>query len=236
MVNSVFNRLVPSRCLLCGRPTGLMGLPVSSGASDCLCSECAAELPRIANYCLRCALPLATRGVCGRCQTAPPPYLRCISPLLYSPPISQLVAHFKYSGRLAYGRLLSQELVRRLGDETKLGADLLVPVPLHWRRRWSRGFNQAEIIGDELSRALNLPLQTRWLSRVRATPPQQSLSAVERRRNLRAAFALRAPVAGLHIALIDDVVTTGATVGEISRLLLAAGAASVQIWCLARTP
>jgi ComF family protein len=146
------------------------------------------------------------------------------------------VAHFKYSGRLAYGRLLSRELLRRLADEADLQANLLMPVPLHWRRRWSRGFNQAEIIGDELSRALKLPLQTRWLSRVRATTPQQSLSAAERRRNLRAAFALRAPLTGLHIALIDDVVTTGATVGEISRLLLAAGAASVQVWCLARTP
>ncbi|HSB97213.1 MAG TPA: phosphoribosyltransferase family protein [Spongiibacteraceae bacterium] len=197
---------------------------------------CAAELPRIADYCLRCALPLPMCGLCGRCQIQPPPYTRCISPLIYGAPISRLIAHFKYGGKLAYGRLLSGELLRRLQREASLDVDLLMPVPLHWRRRWARGFNQAEIIGDELSRALNLPLRTRWLTRVRPTPPQQSLSASERRKNLRSAFVLRASVAGLRIALIDDVVTTGATVGEIAQLLLNASARSVQVWCLARTP
>jgi len=229
MVNNPFDRLFHSRCLLCG-------LIVHAKAADCICVACAAELPRIAEYCLRCALPLPTRGLCGRCQIQPPPYSRCISPLVYGAPISRLIAHFKYSGKLAYGRLLSGELLRRLRLEASLDADLLMPVPLHWRRRWARGFNQAEIIGDELSRALHLPLQTRWLTRVRPTPPQQSLSANERRKNLRSAFVLRASVLGLRIALIDDVVTTGATVSEISQLLLNAGARSVQAWCLARTP
>jgi ComF family protein len=229
MVNSLFERLLPSRCLLCG-------LQPSAAASIDLCIACADELPRIGQHCRHCGLPLPITGLCGPCQIRPPPYSRCISPLLYQTPVSHLIAHFKYSGRLAYGRLLSNELVRRLREQAELGADVLVPVPLHWRRRWARGFNQAEIIGDELSRALHLPLQTRSLIRVRPTPPQQSLNAVERRRNLRAAFAVTRSFSGLDIALIDDVVTTGATVGAISQLLLNAGANSVQVWCLARTP
>lgn len=233
MVNSLFNRLRASRCLLCGLAAQNAFKTPPNAA---VCSDCAELLPCIAEHCRHCGLPLAASGLCGPCQIRPPPYWRCISPLLYQAPVDQLIAQFKYSGRLAYGRLLSNELLRRLSIETDLGADLLVPVPLHWRRRWTRGFNQAEIIADELGRALRLPLQTRGLIRVRPTPPQQSLSAVERRRNLRAAFVAKGSFSGLDIALIDDVVTTGATVGEISRLLLNAGAKSVQVWCLARTP
>jgi ComF family protein len=231
MVNSFFEWLLPSACLLCGlKPNG------AARASADLCVACADDLPHIGQYCRHCGLPLPVTGLCGLCQVRPPPYSRCISPLLYQAPVSHLVAHFKYSGRLAYGRLLSGVLLQRLREEAELGADLIVPVPLHWRRRWTRGFNQAEIIADEISRALRLPLQTRDLIRVRPTPPQQSLSAVERRKNLRAAFAVKRAFTGRDIALVDDVVTTGATVSEISQLLLSAGANSVQVWCLARTP
>ncbi len=229
MVNSIIDRLLPPHCLVCG-------LTTNSIATGSLCADCADELPRIAHHCICCGLPLATSALCGACQIEPPPYQCCIGALLYQAPVSQLIAHFKYSGKLAYGRLLTAELLRRLQREPMLDADLIVPVPLHWRRRWARGFNQAEIIGDELSRALHLPLQTRGLARVRPTPPQQSLSADERHHNLRAAFVVKRSFVGLNIALVDDVVTTGATVGVISQLLLKAGANSVQVWCLARTP
>lgn len=228
------------RCLLCGLAGARMH------AAD-LCAACAADLPRIGHPCPLCGLPLPTprSGApeslvlhpCGQCLLAPPPYRRCIAPLLYRPPVAQLIAHFKYGGRLPCGRLLCDELLRRLRCEPDAKADLIVPVPLHWRRRWTRGFNQAEIIGDELSRALRIPLQTGLLARSRPAPPQQSLSARQRRRNLRGAFVLRGSApAGLDVALVDDVVTTGATAAEITGLLLEAGARSVQVWCLARTP
>jgi ComF family protein len=226
--------LAGSRCLLCGLAAGMY-------ATD-LCAACAAELPRIARHCPHCGLPLpvshrSPSPPCGQCLLAPPPYRSCIAPLLYQPPVAQLIAHFKYGGRLACGRLLCDELLHRLQREPDSGADLIVPVPLHWRRRWARGFNQAEIIGDELSRNLGIPLRAGLLVRSRPAPPQQSLSAKQRRHNLRGAFALRGPApVGLDIALVDDVVTTGATAAEISRLLLDAGARSVRVWCLARTP
>lgn len=234
MVNGVL--LLGSHCLLCGLP-----FEASDPASPVdLCPPCAAALPYIDRYCLQCGLPLPTIQYCGACQVDPPPFQRCIAPLRYEPPIAQLIARFKYDGRLAYGRLLSDELTRRLRREPDLGADAIAPVPLHWRRRWSRGFNQAEIIADELGRALRLPLCLGVLVRARATPAQQSLDAEQRRRNLRAAFAIRKNRGGMlegrRIALVDDVVTTGATASEITRLLLNAGARSVQVWCLARTP
>jgi len=223
MVNS--NDWRRGRCVLCG-----------AGAGD-LCRDCAAELPRIGSACCHCGLPLADRGPCGACLRRPPPYSRCLSPFLYEAPVSQLITAFKYEGRFSYGRALSRQLcdcVRAAGAHADI--DLLLPVPLHWRRRWTRGFNQAEIIADELGRALGLPAPTRRLRRLRAAPAQQGLGARERSRNLRAAFGARGRFDGLHIALIDDVVTTGATAAELTRLLLAAGAASAQVWCLARTP
>lgn len=228
---------IGSRCLLCGLTD------IEMHATD-LCAACAAELPRIGQHCPHCGLPLPDSPPaqpaslpCGQCLRAPPPYRRCIAPLLYRPPVAQLIARFKYGDRLACGRLLCDELLRRLRCEPDLDADLIVPVPLHWRRRWVRGFNQAEIIGDELSRALRIPLRLDLLTRSRPAPPQQSLSADQRRRNLRGAFALRGPAPfGLDIALVDDVVTTGATAAEVAGLLLGAGARSVQVWCLARTP
>lgn len=244
MVNCAWRVLAARRCLLCGLDCNL---EIAATPFDALCAACSAELPRIKNHCRHCGLPLPLppltpttfnlTQICGQCQLDPPPYSRCIAPLLYQAPVSQLIAHFKYGGRLACGRLLSSELLRRLRREPQLGADLIAPVPLHWRRRWTRGFNQAEVIGDELSRALRLPLRVDLLARTRPTPPQQSLSASQRRINLRGAFALAAAAPlNRHIALVDDVVTTGATVGEIARLLLDAGASSVQVWCLARTP
>jgi ComF family protein len=240
-VTGLLQGLLPtgSHCLLCGLPG------IEMQAAD-LCADCSAELPRIGQHCPHCGLPLPdphrtvsvplASSPCGQCLLAPPPYRRCIAPLLYRPPVAQLIARFKYSGRLACGRLLCDELLRRLRCEPDPGADLIVPVPLHWRRRWARGFNQAEIIGDELSRALRIPLRSDLLARSRPAPPQQSLGADQRRRNLRGAFALRGPAVGLDIALVDDVVTTGATAAEIAGLLLGAGARSVQVWCLARTP
>lgn len=225
MVNGAIDFILGSSCLLCGLP-----------APGSLCASCAAELPYLATPCPLCALPMPFAQLCGACQAEPPPYGCCIAPLLYRPPVSHLVAGFKYGGRLAYGRLLADELLRRLQRAPPPLADLVVPVPLHWRRRWVRGFNQAELVGDALARGLGLEFDARVLRRTRATPPQQGLDARERGHNLRGAFALTGSVAGRHVAIVDDVVTTGATAGEIARLLRAGGARSVQVWCLARTP
>jgi ComF family protein len=226
MVNNWLARLLPPRCLLCGMDGGRNGL----------CRACLRDLPVIEHPCPLCALPLPTADAlaCGRCLTDPPPWRRCVSALLYEAPASHLIAALKYRARLPVARLLGETLAAQIGPAPQI--DAILPVPLHWRRRWQRGFNQAEIIADELGRRLQLPVHTRWLVRHRATPAQQSLSAAERARNLRGAFALRHRVVGLRIAVVDDVVTTGHTATEATCQLLAAGAAAVEIWSLARTP
>jgi len=225
MVNSNLLRTFHGRCVLCG----------DHGRDD-LCLHCAADLPRIESGCQRCGLPLPAGAECGQCLRQPPPFARCLSPFLYLPPVSQLITAFKYEARFSYGRVLSRQLLAHLRACDATAVDVLLPVPLHWRRRWDRGFNQAEMIADELGRALDLPAPARWLRRELAASPQQELGAAERARNLRAAFSVKVSLEGLRVALIDDVVTTGATASELTRTLLAAGAASVQVWSLARTP
>lgn len=222
------DQLLPERCLLCGMDC--------NSVIPSLCNACHGELPLIQHPCPYCALPLASADAlaCGDCLQRPPPYLRCVSALLYQPPASQLVAHFKYHGQLPVVRALCPLLLDAIGQQP--GVDVLLPVPLHWRRRWQRGFNQAEVIADEVGRALRLPVKTRWLQRRHLTAAQQSLGASARARNLRGAFSASPKVAGCRIALIDDVVTTGSTAAEITRTLLRAGATSVEVWCLARTP
>lgn len=231
MVNNLLERwlgpLLPACCLLCGDT-------LKGGR---LCHPCRNDLPAPIHACPRCALPLdAPAASCGACLSHPPRWSRCLAPLLYRPPASALLAGFKYRGRLSAGRLLTDLLLEQLRREGIGPAELLLPVPMHWRRRLRRGFNQTELIADQLGAALGLPVAMRTLRRIRPTQPQQALDAAARARNLRGAFTLSASVAGRHLALIDDVVTTGATAAELSRLLLQSGAASVQLWALARTP
>lgn len=221
-------RIMPrphGHCALCGLPS----------PTD-LCFACEGELPRIAACCWHCGIPLGEHGLCGECLFAPPAFSRCICPLRYEPPVSHLLGSFKYQGNLHHGRILSQLLAAHLQRERDVAVDALVPVPLHWTRRWQRGFNQSELIADELGRALQLPLQPRWLPKPRSSSSQQHLDAEARRKNLRDAFTCSGAVSGMHLAVIDDVVTTGATANAIAQTLLAGGAASVQIWALARTP
>jgi ComF family protein len=223
----VYNLLpqLSRHCVLCG----------TSARRD-LCPDCDAEFPRIDSSCRHCGIPFAHEGLCGDCLIAPPIFSRCIAALRYEPPISHLIGSFKYQGNFNYGRILSQVLIDRLKSEEIQSISALIPVPLHWRRRWQRGFNQSEIIADELSRTLLLPMQTHWLRKTHRGTPQQQLNADARQRNLLGAFSCGRDVTGMHLAVVDDVVTTGATANAIARTLRDHGAASVQIWTLARTP
>ncbi|MFT3931879.1 MAG: ComF family protein [Spongiibacteraceae bacterium] len=212
-------------CILCGTST-----------SHDICSGCDRELPRIKYSCRQCGIPLQHDSLCGDCLIAPPMISRCIAALRYEPPISHLIGSFKYQSNFNHGRILSQLLIERLRLEDIAAIDALIPVPLHWYRRWQRGFNQSEIIADELSRALKLPMHTRWLRKIRRGTPQQHLDSEARHRNLHDAFVCTRDVADMHLAVIDDVVTTGATANAIAKTLRDRGAASVQVWALARTP
>ncbi len=191
--------------------------------------------------CRLCARPLALDGaICGRCLRRPPPAGRVLALWRYAPPAADLVAALKYRADLGLLPTLADALAARIrsayGDEPL--PQQLLPVPLHDRRLRQRGFNQAGELAATLGRTLALPVIDGRLQRVVDTPDQIGLSAGERRRNLRQAFALRAgrgPALAGHVALLDDVLTTGATALAAVRVLQRAGVARVDVWCLART-
>lgn len=223
-----------NRCLLClGRATG---------QADCLCNGCLEDLPWLGPACQRCALPLPNSGLtCGQCQRRPPAFIRTVAPFLYSFPLDSLIPAFKYHSQLSYGRLLARLLTQAVlhhYQEHELNwPDALLPIPLHRARQAQRGYNQAFELARPLARQLKLPLDRTNLRRQRSTTSQQGLNAKTRQQNLQHAFVCQHPdrVIDQHLALIDDVVTTGTTANEAARTLLDAGAASITIWCVART-
>jgi ComF family protein len=236
--------LFPGYCLLCGVP--------SDRALD-LCQLCEKDLPINQPCCQRCALPLTSNQLCGTCIARDPPFNQCTAPLRYDFPVDKLINRFKYSGKLNQGAILAQLLLDRLSEQYQATSpvklhgltlplkqpqrpDVIVPVPLHWRRQFVRGFNQSEWLSHFLGRRLNISVDNKLIRRQKHTPPQQGMTRKQRQKNLKGAFRVTRHIGGQHVALVDDVVTTGSTVSELSRLLKKAGAAQVEIWCLARTP
>jgi len=230
--NRLLDGLLPRHCVLCGWPSGCRNL----------CADCSADLPTARRVCPVCALPVHLAGVqrCGRCQRQPPPWNTAIAALAYCFPADWLVCRFKFGRDFACGQILGREMLaalRRFGPPTP---DVIVPVPLHRLRHFSRTFNQADLLARFLGREMGVPVHSQLLSRQRRTRAQSGLQLVERRRNIRGAFrpGRRSDriVSNQHVALVDDVMTTGATLSECAKILKRAGAASVSVWVAARAP
>ncbi|MEH6387045.1 MULTISPECIES: ComF family protein [Pseudomonas] len=174
-------------------------------------------------------------------MNSPPAFNQIVAPFLYGFPVDSLILAFKHHHQLTYGRMLALLLLDAVRfhyrERHQALPDCLIPMPLHGARLAKRGFNQAMELTRPLARRLTIPVEHGVLLRQRATQTQQGLDARARRRNLKDAFICRKPerILGKHIALVEDVVTTGTTVREASRVLLDAGAASVSVWCVART-
>lgn len=219
--------LYPAHCLLCGGK-GARGLD--------LCTGCFDELPWNRHACPRCAAALppdADADVCGACLKAPPAWDEAASPLAYGYPVDKLIQGFKFKGDLAVGRLLGELLAEFLAAGS-VKPDFILPVPLHPARLKERGFNQAVELARPLKKRLKLPIRLDLCERVRATEVQSKLDAKERKKNLKDAFAVRGSVESRHVAILDDVVTTGTTVEMLAEALRDAGAARISVWSAAR--
>lgn len=230
-------QLLPTRCLLCTAPLG----------QDLLCPDCTQHLPYLnTHHCVQCALPLdSVAERCGQCLQQPPGFEVAVVPFRYEHPLDSLIQQFKHRHQLAAGRALGQCLATHIehhySEHPALPwPELILPVPLHWRRRLARGYNQSDLLARQLQRQLAIPVATRVCRRVRSTPHQQGLSRRQRLHNLHSAFRINPStlplIRGKCIALLDDVITTGSTARVVSQVLLGAGAAEVHLWALARTP
>ncbi|MEH6593368.1 MAG: ComF family protein [Halioglobus sp.] len=235
MVNNFLEALYPAFCELCG---------LRSHRRLPLCIACQTRMAPNTHSCQRCALPLppsatsSDRRLCGACQQRLPAYARVLAPWLYDEHMAFLMHRWKFMGEQRLSGLLAGLWLEQLTATPAV--DAMVPVPLHWRRLCHRGFNQSELLCHQLHRQSPLLRTAKtWaglVSRRRTTVTQSSLDASHRGENLRDAFEVRQPCDGLHLAIVDDVMTTGSTVDALAKVLRAAGAASVEVWCIARTP
>ena len=222
---------MPGLCLVC-RQWGWRSL----------CSECDTRWAAPLARCARCAVPLsAPSSVCGACLAEAPPWQHAQCAVDYGFPWNGVLADFKFHGRAEHARLLAALMQRRLGLDGAAGrVTLVMPIPLDAARLRERGYNQAWELARHAGRRLGLPARADLLQRPRQGQTQSDLSRAERQRNLRGAFlvppAALAPLEGQHVALVDDVMTTGATAREVAAVLLQAGVAAVDLWVLARTP
>ena len=204
-----------------------------------LCESCIAACPALpASLCPRCALPSTGSRVCGHCLHTPPPFDATVAAFAYGEPLSQALQAFKYRAALGLAGFLGGALAAAVDAHPDAGdVDLILPMPLARTRLAERGFNQALEVARLLAKRPGVRIDTLLVQRIRDTPPQAALPWNERVRNIHAAFSCPNPMAlaGMRIAVVDDVMTTGATLGELARTLKTAGAAHVSNWVVART-
>ena len=247
--NHISHSLLPGSCSLCQS-----SLKASSGA---LCHHCIAELPRLTTPCQRCSVPLASDSLCGNCQLSPPAYRRCISAFHYQAPVDNIILGLKndpYRVEIKQLSVILAERIAKTYQQAQLPCpETIIPLPLHWLKMTKRGFNQSHIISslvaDHLRREHNTAVEIRSdiCHRTVLGQDQHLLSAKKRLTSIKNAFAVygeplanREPagiksLAGQSVAVVDDVVTTGATANSVATALLRAGAAQVDIWSIART-
>ena len=228
--------LYPPLCPVCDR-----GL--DAGRRDPLCRACWAGIERIAPpCCATCGLPLPAfepasgdrAPRCPTCVAGAPPFDYARAAGAYSGVLRDALHALKFGGKRTLARPLAALMLEQCGAVLGPDVDALVPVPLAPGRERERGFNQAMLLAGHLSAASGLPVKPRWLSRRRSTRPQTELTVGERRTNVARAFAASSRVAGAHVVLVDDIVTTGATAAECARTLRAAGARAVGVLAVAR--
>lgn len=217
--------LFKQSCWICREPS-----------NTSICSICLANLPWLQAHCHQCALPLTThQRLCAKCITAPPAFDKVEAVFSYEFPINQVLPHCKRIKGVEQISWLTHLLYSQLLSTPREWPEVLIPVPSHWTRSLTRGFNPPSLIAQELGKKLGIPVSSDRLKKTRSTRHQSGLSAKERARNLHQSFDYSGESFD-HIALIDDVVTTGTTVEEISQVLRRSGIKRIDIWALARTP
>ena len=220
--------LFPVACILCGK-AGEDGRE--------LCGDCLGDLPYNSLACAQCATPLPTQiaaNLCGRCQQNPPAYNRAFSAFHYRHPVAQIVQRLKFNAKLNMARLLGELMAEQLHHKIQTLPELIIPVPLHRSRLRGRGFNQALEIARPLARKFGILIDYKSCVRTRATATQSLLPAKDKRANVQGAFSVVRPIQARHVAVVDDVMTTGHTLEEVAKALRKAGVEQIDVWVATR--
>jgi len=207
--------------------------------NNVLCNDCSNKLPLITTQCTQCAIPIQTKVAaikCAKCIHNPPFFDITIAPYRYQKPITNIIGQLKFKNKLSYastlGKLLLPFILQTYTTDSL--PSILIPIPLHKTRIQNRGYNQSYLISKYLSKKLNTPIQNNLVERIKNTKAQVGLSAIRRHTNLKEAFACQQKIGYSHIAIIDDVITTGQTASQVAKILKKQGASRVDIWTPAR--
>lgn len=236
MINSIsgsifellLKKCLPPRCILCGEP----------GFADLdLCKACFDVLPANHTCCYRCGLhfdmPILAPQLCGRCLNKAPGFDETYAPFLYDDRLRYLIGQLKFHQNYKHARLLGTLLARHLVQSVEL-PECIIPVPLHRNRYRERGFNQSIEIARHLAQQLSLPLDLNSCIRNKDTKHQTKLPAKQRQKNMRRAFSVIHCLNYQHVAIVDDVMTTGATASSLAHALKEHGVSRVEVWVCAR--
>lgn len=239
--------LFPPACVLCGERLGCAHPHrphISPSVGQRLCAGCYADLPFNHHACSCCAIPLPAdyaaespqHRLCADCLQQPPPFQHSLSAFVYGQPLEWMIQQFKFNAQLMYAPLFAALWLdyQQMQPEPAALPEALLPMPLHPARLRQRGFNQSLMLAAGLSKALQIPLNTQHCQRIRDTPHQTGKTAQQRRRNIKGAFEFVNKPRYRHLAIVDDVVTTGSSVSELTRQLKRAGVQRVDVWSLAR--
>lgn len=219
----LYSNLTTTHCLLCGAVDN----------DSCLCTDCINNLPRLRHSCPRCAMPLQDNTLCGQCLNHPPEQNTSLSLFIYKSPIDRLIADFKYHDKLFLSRFFAGQIAKQV--ESRPLPQLLIPIPLHPRRLRQRGYNQSLELAKSLSKRLAIPVCSKSLIRITDSLPQSSLPYKKRKQNVQQAFKMDNSLLPSHIALIDDVLTTGNTANVAAKTLRKVGVNNIELWTIART-
>lgn len=224
-IRTIIKQALPAQpCVLCG----------SLSHDGLWCKACDTNLPYLKMpHCPVCALPTPGGETCGHCLAHPPRYARTTAAFRYAFPLAQLIQAMKYHEQLALAQAFAERLSRRV-DSTEL-PDYLIPMPLHPAKLRERGFNQSLLLATELARRHHIELLPHACQRVRDTPPQSALPWKKRKKNMCNAFRCDIDLTGKRVGLIDDVLTTGASLDALAAAVQRRGASEIHAWVVART-
>ena len=234
-IRQVYRRTLPEvLCVLCSEVCDdhktFQQIPI--------CTPCLSDLPIITDPCHNCNTSLSIKNdsnVCGSCLHTQPFFQKSTIPLEYIFPTTQLIKQLKYKNKLIFSEILSKILLDKIQQEKSLLPECIIPVPLYPLRLVKRGFNQSALIAKAVSKELNIPVDFKSCQRIKNTLQQTGFNKNQRKKNIKNAFSVSNKFSAKHIAILDDVVTTGATVNELAKVLQHAGAERIEVWACART-